>query len=209
MVDKMITVIDYGMGNIKSVRHAFVTQGYTVEVTGNPGRLEKAKGLVLPGVGAFGEAVYNLNRQGALGIIREKVLSGTPFLGICLGMQLIFEKSEEAPGVKGLSLLKGSVVRFRGNFKVPLIGWNRVFLKRKCRLFEGIGDGSFFYFVHSYFVKPAFLGDVAAYSNHGNPFPAAVVKKNFFGLQFHPEKSSGEGLKIIDNFGKLVREQWR
>ncbi len=204
-----ITIIDYGMGNIKSVQHAFISRGFTVQVTGDRRLVEEAKSLVLPGVGAFGKAVVNLEEKGLAAVIKQKIAVGTPFLGICLGLQLLYEGSEEAPGVKGLAVFKGGAVRFRGSVKVPLIGWNRITFVKKSPLLRGVANESFFYFVHSYYIKTEQPDEIIAVAAHGGAFPAIVGRDNVFGIQFHPEKSSRDGLKIINNFGKLVKSQWK
>lgn len=201
-----IVIIDYGMGNLKSVSHAFARQGFAARVSSLPKDVEAASGLILPGVGAFGRAMENLDKRGLVPILRQRVLAGTPFLGICLGLQLLFEGSQEAPGVPGLSLLPGRVVRFQGDFKIPLIGWNRLVLLRDNPLFRGMRPEAYFYFVHSYYAEAQNPEDVLAFSHYGRDFPAMVGRETFFGLQFHPEKSSREGLKIIGNFGKLVMD---
>ena len=201
-----IVIVDYGMGNLKSVGHAFARQGFAARVSSRPRDVETAQGLVLPGVGAFGRAMENLQARGLARLLQRKVREGTPFLGICLGLQLLFEASEEAPGVPGLGLLPGRVVRFQGNFKIPLIGWNQLRLCRENPLFRDMEPQAYFYFVHSYYAVPAVEEDVLALSHYGREFPALVGRGNFFGLQFHPEKSSREGLKIIENFGRLVTE---
>ena len=201
-----IVIIDYGMGNLRSVQHAFSNQGYATQITDDREKIRNAAGLVLPGVGAFGRAMDNLNRLGLADILRERLREGIPFLGICLGLQLLFEASEEAPGVKGLSVFEGGVERFVGDFKIPSIGWNNLAVKRANPLLVGVDDKTFFYFVHSYFVRPKQKDSVLAVSSYGVEFPAMVGSDRCFGLQFHPEKSSLEGLKIIGNFGKMVRE---
>lgn len=200
-----IVVIDYGMGNLKSVQHAFAQHGVRAVISNAAAEIEGAAGLVLPGVGAFGRAMDNLDRLGLTSLLAKKVGQGTPFLGICLGLQLLFEGSEEAPGRRGLSLLPGRVVRFQGDFKIPLIGWNQLAVQQEDPLLAGIGEGSYFYFVHSYYALPEDPAHVLANSWYGTPFPAVVGRYNCYGLQFHPEKSSREGLKIIGNFGRLVK----
>ncbi len=202
-----ITILDYGMGNLKSVEHAFACQGYKTCVTSEKRLIEKAHGLVLPGVGAFGRAMANLHELDLVHSLRQKISIGTPFLGICLGLQLLFENSEEAGTTEGLSLFKGKVVRFQGNIKIPLIGWNQLQLKKEIPLLEGIGNNTFFYFVHSYYAQAKDYADIVATSYYGSEFPAVVRRGSCYGVQFHPEKSSREGLKIINNFGKLVREK--
>lgn len=202
-----ITIVDYGTGNLKSVEHAFTSQGYKTCVTSEKRLIEKAHGLVLPGVGAFGRAMANLHELDLVHSLRQKIALGTPFLGICLGLQLLFENSEEAGKTEGLSLFKGKVVRFQGNLKIPLIGWNQLQLKKEIPLFKGIEDNTFFYFVHSYYAQAKDYADIVATSYYGSEFPAVVRRGNCYGVQFHPEKSSQEGLQVIDNFGKLVREK--
>ncbi len=203
-----ITIIDYGVGNLKSVEHAFVCQGYKTCVTSEKRLIEKAHGLILPGVGAFGRAIVNLHELDLIHLLRQKISLGTPFLGICLGLQLLFENSEETGEAEGLSLFKGKVVRFQGNLKIPLIGWNQLqLLNKEEPLFKGIKDNTFFYFVHSYYAQVKNHADIVAVSYYGSEFPAVVRRGNCYGVQFHPEKSSCEGLKIINNFGKLVREK--
>lgn len=202
-----IVIIDYGMGNLKSVQHAFAQHGIRAVISSDGEDIQGAAGLVLPGVGAFGRAMENLERRGLTNLLRHQVLQGIPFLGICLGLQLLFEGSEEAPNTPGLSLLAGRVVRFQGDFKIPLIGWNQLEMQRETPLLEGIGKNRYFYFVHSYYALPRDPGDVLALSFYGNRFPAVVGRQNCFGLQFHPEKSSREGLKIIGNFGRLVKNR--
>ena len=165
--------------------------------------LKKADKLILPGVGAFGDAMDKLNRYGLTELIRELVLmEKKPFLGICLGLQLIFESSEEAPGVEGLGLLKGEIVKFPSDheLKIPQIGWNSLSFPKESRIFKGIQEGEYVYFVHSYYLKAANMEDVAAVSEYGIPFHAAVEHENIIACQFHPEKSSDIGLKILSNF---------
>jgi imidazole glycerol-phosphate synthase subunit HisH len=200
-----IVIINYGLGNLKSVQHAFAQHHIKAVISSAAGAIEEAAGLVLPGVGAFGRAMDNLDQLGLTSLLKKKVGQGTPFLGICLGLQLLFEGSEEAPSRRGLSLLPGRVVRFQGDFKIPLIGWNQLEMRRNDPLLEGIGDHPYFYFVHSYYALPQNPAHVLAYSCYGNRFPAVVGRQNCYGLQFHPEKSSREGLKIIGNFGRLVK----
>ncbi len=201
-----ITIIDYGMGNLKSVAHAFSSCGYTSLVTQDKKKIKEAKGLILPGVGAFGRASQNLRQLELFDTIKEKINEGTPFLGICLGLQLLFAESEETEGAKGLSIFPGKVVKFRGDFKIPLIGWNRLKIVQSNPLLRGVAEGTFFYFVHSYYASLKDNNHVLGTSFYGVDFPAMVGKGNCYALQFHPEKSSFEGLKIINNFGKLVKD---
>lgn len=209
----MIAIVDYGMGNLRSVSKAFQSQGFTVNVTRDPGDIRNASGLVLPGQGAFGDCVKNLEENGIFHTIKEFIQSGKPYLGICLGLQVLFEGSEESPGVAGLGLLKGKVVRFpsfkKERLKVPHMGWNRIGIRKKTALLEGIPDGSWFYFVHSYFPVPEDESVIAITCTYGMEFTAAVATGNIFACQFHPEKSSAYGLMLLRNFGLLCGEKMK
>ena len=198
----MIAIIDYDAGNIKSVMKALEFLGHEYILTRDKDTLLNASKVILPGVGSFKDAMDKLNEYDLVDTIRDIVKKGTPFLGICLGLQLIFDSSEEAPGVQGLSLLPGKIVRFpkRDELKVPQIGWNSLTFPKKSRLFEGIEEDSFVYFVHSYYLKAENPDDVAAKSDYGIIFDAAVEHDNIFACQFHPEKSSDIGLRILKNF---------
>jgi len=204
----MIVIVDYGMGNLRSVGKAFLSQGIDASVTRDPGEIARADGLVLPGVGAFGDCMKNLAEYGLTDPIKEHVDSGKPFLGICLGLQVLFEGSDESPDVPGLGILEGSVVRFSPSeeerLKVPHMGWNRVSIKKESSVLAGIPDGSWFYFVHSYYPDPKDPGVIAVTSNYGVEFTAAVARDNLFACQFHPEKSSADGLRILRNFAALT-----
>ena len=204
----MIVIVDYGMGNLRSVGKAFLSQGIDASVTRDPGEIARADGLVLPGVGAFGDCMKNLAEYGLVDHIKEHVDSGKPFLGICLGLQVLFEGSDESPDVPGLGILEGRVVRFspteEERLKVPHMGWNRVSIKKESPVLAGIPDGSWFYFVHSYYPAPKDPGVVAVTSNYGVEFTAAVARDNLFACQFHPEKSSADGLRILRNFAALT-----
>lgn len=201
----MIAVIDYDAGNIKSVEKALQMLGEEVIITRDREVLLKADKVILPGVGAFGDAMARLNEYGLVEIIKEIVSRGTPFLGICLGLQLLFDSSDEAPGVEGLGLLPGKIVRFDDNagLKIPQIGWNALSFPRECKLFSGIDEGSFVYFVHSYYLKADDENDVVATAEYANHIHAAVARDNIYACQFHPEKSSSVGLKILKNFIEL------
>lgn len=201
----MIAIIDYDAGNIMSVKKAVEFLGQEAVITRDPDILLNADKVILPGVGAFGDAMEKINNYGLNEVIHKIVDKGTPFLGICLGLQLIFDESEESPGVKGLSLLPGKIVKFSGKdeLKVPQIGWNSISFPKKSRLFEGIKDDSYVYFVHSYYLSADNGEDVAAVAEYGETFDAAVESNNIFACQFHPEKSSEVGLKIIENFLNL------
>ena len=201
----MIAIIDYDAGNIKSVEKALESLGQEVVITRDPEILLSASKVILPGVGAFGDAMSRLNEYGLVEVIHKIVDKKTPFLGICLGLQLLFDSSEEAPGVKGLSILPGKIVRFPAEIglKIPQIGWNALKQPNKGRLFNGIEDGEFVYFVHSYYLKADELSDVVATTEYGVTVHAAVERDNVFACQFHPEKSSDVGLKILKNFIEL------
>lgn len=198
----MIAIIDYDAGNIKSVTKAFQYLGEQVLLSRDPEVLLKADGVILPGVGAFGEAMQRLGESGLVEPVREIARKKIPFLGICLGMQLLFESSEESPGVEGLGILPGRIERFpsEAGLKIPHVGWNSLTYPSKGRLFEGIPENSYVYFVHSYYVRAAEPEIVMAASEYGVEFHASVEKDNVFGCQFHPEKSSDTGLAILRNF---------
>ena len=205
----MISIVDYGMGNLRSVEKGFASQGIEARVTGNPGDIESSSGLVLPGVGAFGDCVRNLRERSMTGPIKDFIESGRPFLGICLGFQILFESSEEAPGEEGLGVLKGKVIRFRvgdKKLKVPHMGWNRVNVPEQSSILRGIPQGSWFYFVHSYHVVSDEPGVSVLLSDYGGEFEAGVISGNLSAFQFHPEKSSDYGLMILRNFSKLCLE---
>lgn len=201
----MIAIIDYDAGNIKSVEKAVQFLGAEAVITRDVDVLMSADKVILPGVGAFGDAMEKLIAYGLVEVINEIVKKGTPFLGICLGLQLLFESSEEAPGVKGLSLLPGKIVRFPSDMglKVPQIGWNMLKQPNKGRLFKGIEDGEFVYFVHSYYLQAQRAEDVVATCEYGVEVHAAVERDNIFACQFHPEKSSDVGMRILKNFIEL------
>ena len=201
----MIAIIDYDAGNILSVVKAFKFLGCDCILTRDREELLKADKLVLPGVGCFKDAADNLRKYGLEPVIKECVAMGKPFLGICLGMQLLFDESEESPGVKGLSLLSGRCIKIPEDkgLKGPQIGWNSLDFPNKSRLLAGVPEGAFVYFVHSYYIAADKLSDVAATTEYGVTVHAAVERNNIFGCQFHPEKSSEVGLKILKNFAEL------
>ncbi len=200
----MIAIIDYDAGNIKSVEKALQYLGEEAVITRDAGEILMADKVILPGVGAFGDAMEKLNRYGLVPVIHEVVEKGIPFLGICLGLQLMFESSEEAPGVEGLGLLKGKIVRIPegDGLKVPHMGWNSLSFPKKGRLFAGIPENSYVYFVHSYYLQ-AEEDIVTATAEYGVTIHASVEKGNVFACQFHPEKSSHTGLTILKNFVEL------
>ncbi len=199
----MIAIIDYDAGNIKSVEKAIIKLGYDCVITRDKEVLKKADKLILPGVGAFGDAMGRLNEYGLSEVIKELVVDESkPLLGICLGLQLLFESSEESPGVEGLGLLKGKIVRLPegDDRKIPHMGWNSLEFPKKSLLFRKIVKGSYVYFVHSYYLKAEDEKIVAATTEYGTTIHAAVEWGNIYATQFHPEKSSSVGLRILSNF---------
>lgn len=205
----MIAIVDYKMGNLRSVQKAFETQGYSTSVSSSPDEIEKADGLVLPGVGAFGDCLKNLREKDLLEPIKDFISSGRPFLGICLGLQALFNESEESPGVKGLGVFNGKVIKFSSlppnRLKVPQIGWNQIEFNHQVAVLKNIPQKSWFYFVHSYYVEPEDKDLSIVRSDYGVEFTAAVAKDNIFACQFHPEKSGELGLRIIRNFAELTK----
>ena len=198
----MVAIIDYDAGNIRSVEKAIRYLGKEVTVTSEPEEILAADRVILPGVGAFGDAMKRLHAMGLVEVIRQVAERGTPFLGICLGLQLLFEKSEESPGVPGLGLLRGEILRLPElpGLKVPHIGWNSLKYPNPGRLFRGIPEDSYVYFVHSYYLKAQDEGIVTATTEYGTLVHASVESGNLFACQFHPEKSSETGLTILENF---------
>ena len=198
----MVAVIDYDAGNIKSVEKAVQYLGYDVVLTRDRDEILNADRVILPGVGAFGAAMDRIRKYSLEPVINEVVQRGIPFLGICLGLQLMFERSEEAPGVKGLSLLKGEILKIpSGEYtKIPHMGWNSLKLKNNGKLFKGVDDGAYVYFVHSYYLKADEDEIVKAETQYNTCIHASVEKDNLYACQFHPEKSSDVGLKMLKNF---------
>ena len=198
----MIAIIDYDAGNIMSVKKAIEYLGEEAVITRDRKTLLNADKVIMPGVGAFKDCMDKLNNFELVPVIHEVIDKGVPFLGICLGLQLLFDSSEESPGVKGLSVLPGKIVRFPDSpkLKVPQIGWNSLKFPKKSVLFNGINDDSYVYFVHSYYLQAENRSDVVATSDYGVIYDAAVEHDNIFACQFHPEKSSATGLKILKNF---------
>lgn len=200
----MIAIIDYGMGNLFSVEKAFVKLGVDVVVTSDAQIIAKADKVVLPGVGAFGDCMKNLEVSGLIPIIMETAVSGKPLLGICLGLQVMFEGSEEAPGVRGLGIFKGLVKKIVApELKIPHMGWNSLKMDTKSPLLENLPASSYVYFVHSFHAVTSEENIVTAFVEYGGKVTAAVGKKNVQAMQFHPEKSSSVGLKILENFVRL------
>lgn len=201
----MVAVIDYDAGNLRSVEKALNFLGEDVMITRDGSRILAADKVILPGVGAFGDAMAKLNQYGLPPVIRQAVDRGTPFLGICLGLQLMFERSEESEGVEGLGLLGGKILRIppdRG-LKIPHMGWNSLDIRRDSRLFAGISPGAYVYFVHSYYLEAEDESVVAASAEYSVHIHAAVERGNVFACQFHPEKSGDVGLKILKNFVEM------
>lgn len=198
----MTAIIDYGAGNLMSVKKALDYIGAQSKITSDPAVIESADSVILPGVGAFGDAMDSMRGKGLDGAVTAAALSGKPFLGICLGLQLLFETSDETPGAKGLALLNGNIsaIPKTGGLKVPHIGWNSIEIRENSRLFSGIPNGAYFYFVHSYYLNGANESDVAATTEYGVKIECAVERGNLFATQFHPEKSGAVGLQVLKNF---------
>ena len=198
----MITIIDLGISNIKSIARGFFVQGFGVKIASSPEDIRNAESLVLPGVGAFPKAMEVLDRRGFIEPVLDHARQGKPLFGVCLGMQLLFTESGEHGDTRGLGIIPGRVVRFPPGRQVPHMGWNRV-IQKGGRLFSGIADGADFYFVHSYIVEPDNCDDVAAETDHDGRFVSAVERENVFGVQFHPEKSQKWGLRLLENFAGI------
>jgi len=205
----MIAIIDYDAGNIKSVQKAIELLGQEVVLTRDPEMILSADHVILPGVGSFGDAMEKLHKYDLVTVIHEVVRRKIPFLGICLGLQLLFESSEESVGVPGLGVLKGEIVRFddKEGYKIPHMGWNSLHIQKDARLFKGISEGSYVYFVHSYYLKAEDTSIVKATSEYTNLIHASVESDNVFACQFHPEKSSDVGLQILRNFIGIQKEE--
>ncbi len=201
-----VAVLDYGVGNLFSISNALKRAGLNVKVTGDPGEIGSADAIVLPGVGNFGHASAKL--QPYAESIRRALEADVPMLGSCLGMQLLFERSEESPE-EGLGLLEGWVRRFQGELKVPHMGWNTIKAARESPLLEGIPDGEYFYFVHSYYPEPAEGGVTLAVTDYGGDFTSIVESSPLYGCQFHPEKSGRAGAKLLSNFAEIIRGRRR
>jgi glutamine amidotransferase len=203
----MIAIIDYGMGNLRSVQKGFERVGFEAVVTRDLGQIEATHGVVLPGVGAFSACMENLGKFGLVEVIRETVRKQKPFLGICLGFQLLFSESEEFGTGKGLDLFPGRVVGFRAreDLKVPHMGWNRIDKRRESPFLDGISSGDYVYFVHSFYVAPDDSSIIATTTDYGAPFASSIATDRLFACQFHPEKSQELGLRILANFGRFVK----
>lgn len=195
-----VAIIDYGVGNLRSVEKAFTAAGCAAVISSDLSVLRQAERLVLPGVGAFGACMNALTERGFDTLVRERVSAGTPLLGVCVGMQLLFEESEEFGATQGLGLLSGRVRRFSDDLVVPHIGWNQIHQRISHPLFDGVGDASFFYFVHSYYCEPAKDEVVLGETEYGVSYASVVAHENLCGVQFHPEKSQAVGLRLLANF---------
>lgn len=205
----MIAIIDYDAGNIKSVEKAILSMGEEVVLTRDADTILSADGVILPGVGAFGDAMEKLHGYGLVDVIRECAARRIPFLGICLGLQLMFESSEESPGVEGLHILDGRIMKIPSapGLKIPHIGWNNLSFPNRGRLFQGVPENTYVYFVHSYYLQAAEEEIVTATTEYGTLIHASVEKDNIFACQFHPEKSSEAGLKILRNFVDITKQE--
>lgn len=201
----MISIIDYDAGNLKSVEKALNYLGEKTVITRDRNVILNSDKVILPGVGSFGDAMNNLRNYGLIDVIHEAVDAGKPFLGICLGLQLLFERSDESPEAEGLGILKGEILRIpeKEGLKIPHMGWNSIDIKKNAKLFNGIENNSYVYFVHSYYLKASDESIVAASTEYSVHIHASVEKDNVFACQFHPEKSSDTGLKILKNFAML------
>ena len=203
----MIAIVDYGMGNLRSVEKGFLKVGVDARIVSDRNAVEDARGVVLPGVGAFKDCIKNLTDADLTDAIIKSIRKGKPFLGICLGLQVLFSESEEFGFCKGLDIFRGKVTRFpEGGLKVPHMGWNNVRIVRRPPIVSGIDDNSYFYFVHSFYVAPEDDGIVAGTTEYGASFTSMVWKDNVFASQFHPEKSQEVGLKMLKGFGEFVRK---
>ncbi|HYE81377.1 MAG TPA: imidazole glycerol phosphate synthase subunit HisH [Clostridia bacterium] len=197
-------IVDYGVGNIYSLKKAFEYLGADIAVSRDAEVLDSCSGIVLPGVGAFCDAILNMKAEGLDQVILKQVAEGKPILGICLGMQLMFDYSMEGGRFEGLGLFKGWVDRIPDTVKVPHMGWNTLEKRNECKVLEGIKDEAYVYYVHSYFARAEAVSDICAVSSYGGDIPAVVMKDNIIGLQFHPEKSGETGLAILKNIKEMI-----
>lgn len=201
----MIAIIDYGMGNLRSVQKGFEKVGLDALITDSPSIVKDASGVILPGVGAFSEAMDHLKNSGMDAVVKEMIDSGRPFLGICLGLQLLFSTGYEDGAYEGLGIFSGTVEKLRDDVRTPHMGWNQANTVKDDPLFKDIPDGSDFYFVHSYAVKPEDKDIAITYTDYGENFVSGISKDNVHAFQFHPEKSSSVGLTLLNNFGGLCQ----
>jgi glutamine amidotransferase len=202
----MIAIVDYEMGNLRSVQKAFERVGHSATITSDPAALADATKIVLPGVGAFRDAIAALRDRKLVEPIRQAIEAGKPFLGICLGLQMLFDKGYEDGEHEGLGIIPGEVVRFKApaEFKVPHMGWNQIRFRRRPPIFDGIDDGAHFYFVHSYYVVPRESDVIATETEYAAPFTSSIWRDRLFAMQFHPEKSQAAGLRVLKNFAELA-----
>ena len=201
----MIAIADYGMGNLKSLKNALNYIGSESVITSDKDAILKSDAVIIPGVGAFPDAISNMKKNGLDSIIADAALNGKPVLGICLGMQLLFEEGEEITKCRGLNLLNGTIKKIKGNVKIPHMGWNSLKIKKNCPLTDGIEDGCYVYFVHSYYAEIKDDSILNAYATYGIDIPAVISSGNLYGTQFHPEKSGPAGIKILKNFRGLIK----
>jgi len=201
----MIAIVDYGMGNLRSVQKAFARLGHPAQITSDPGQVAEASKVVLPGVGAFADAMHNLRAAGLVEPLLEAIQREKPFLGICLGLQLLFQTSYEDGEHQGLGVIPGRVVRFElpPQYKVPHMGWNQLEIRRRAPMLEGVAPGTFVYFVHSYYVQPEDEQVVATVTDYGGPFVSMIARGRLQATQFHPEKSQQVGLAMLDRFARM------
>jgi imidazole glycerol-phosphate synthase subunit HisH len=202
----MIAIVDYGMGNLRSVEKGFQKVGVDARVTSSPQVIDDAEAVVLPGVGAFRDCIRNLTDLSLTDAIVRSIRKGKPYLGICLGLQVLFSESEEFGTCKGLDVFRGKVIRFGTGMKVPHMGWNTVTLTNRPPVFNGIEDNAYFYFVHSYYVVPEDNSVIAGTTDYNGSFTSMIWKDNVVATQFHPEKSQGLGLRILEGFGRFIRK---
>jgi glutamine amidotransferase len=205
-MNSKIVIIDYGMGNLRNVQKGFEKIGFEAELTRSKKEIEKASAIVLPGVGAFKDCMENLERYGLIEPMLRSIEKGKPYLGICLGLQILYSESEEFGSHKGLDLIKGKVVRFRPDpeHKVPHMGWNTIEKEKEVPMLQGVESGDFFYFVHSYYVIPEEAKWISTFTTYGKPFVSSIWKENLFATQFHPEKSQQKGLRVLENFARSI-----
>lgn len=205
MKEKKIAIVDYGMGNLRSVEKAFEFIGAKAKITDNSEEIMSSSGILLPGVGAFPDAMENIKKLGLDKVLKEVVKNGTPLMGICLGMQLLFEESDEVRITEGLGFLKGKIKKFEIDLKIPHMGWNDLIIDKPCEILKDVEEGSYVYFVHSFYAQIEEEGVLNAHSFYGIDTPAVVSKGNVFGLQFHPEKSGEPGMQMLKNFWELIK----
>ena len=199
----MIAIVDYGAGNLRSVQKGFERVGVPAVITRDPDDVGRAERVVLPGVGAFGDAMANLKKRELIDPIDKAISDGRPFLGICVGLQVMFSESDEMGRHRGMDILPGKVTRFPEGERIPQIGWNQIELKRSCPILQGVPDGSFFYFVHSYYCTPSDPDQSVATTDYGLSYTSIAGRDKAFGIQFHPEKSQDLGLLILKNFAEM------